>query len=698
MTQRDLAKALLHAETVALVGASANPAKNTGRPQRFLQAHGYTGQVVPINPNRGEVQGAPAFSKLTDAPGQIDHAFIMVPAPYVPEVIVDCASASIPLATIYTDGFAETGTDGAAFQQRIVNIARDGNVRLIGPNSMGVIDTRSRLTLSINGFLEASELQTGRLGVISQSGSIIGTMMSRGQARGISFSSLVSIGNECDVTVGELLQVMVDDPGTDAILLFLEGIRDAENLGAAARRAFDAGKPVIAYKLGRSSVGRELAISHSGAIAGPDASVDAFFRHHGILRVDMLETLFELPLLVQGIRPAEGKTVAVITTTGGGSAMVVDRLGAAGLDLAPPSPALKERMAAFGLDLGNRRIIDLTMAGTGKGVYAAALEVLMNEENLDAVVAVVGTSAQFDPEVAVQPIIQAPRTGKPLAVFLVPQADESLALLTKAGIAAFRTPEACADGVCAFLKWRQPSRLTNVLGDLTPVQKILEERTGNVLAEQKAAAIFSAVGVPMVPATILETPEAKIPDDLAFPVAAKVLSADLPHKTEAGAVALDLTNPAVLRKSARQIWAAAAAYAPTAHLEGVLIQPMITGLAEVLIGFRRDPETGPMVVLGIGGILAEIYSDAVVQPAPIALNVAYEMISEVRGLAPIRGYRNLPKGDLDALAAAITAVSRLAEIQQPCVLEAEINPLVIREANEGVVGVDALIYLVPENS
>ena len=214
---------------------------------------------------------------------------------------------------------------------------------------------------------------------------------------------------------------------------------------------------MIAYKLGRSDVGRELAVSHSGAIAGPDASVDAFFRHHGILRVDMLETLFELPPLIINARPTPGHRVAVVTTTGGGSAMVVDRLGAAGLELVPPSTRLKARMAEFGLDLGNRRVIDLTMAGTGKGVYGAALDVLLNEDKLDAVVAVVGTSAQFHPEVAVQPIIDAPKTGKPLAVFLVPQADRSLELLKDAGIAAFRSPEACADGVRALIDWRTPA-------------------------------------------------------------------------------------------------------------------------------------------------------------------------------------------------------------------------------------------------
>jgi len=691
MTHPDLAKALLHAETVALIGASADPEKNTGRPQRFLKAHGFSGRVVPINPNRDVVQGAPAYARIDDAPGPIDHAFVMVPAAHVPEAITGCAAAGVPVATIYTDGFAETGAHGAALQQRVVDIARAGGVRIIGPNSMGVIDTRSHLTLSINAFLEVPALKTGRLGVISQSGSVIGTMMSRGEARGIGFSSLVSIGNECDVGVGEVLDIMADDPGTDAVLLFLEAIRDAGMLADAARRAFDAGKPVIAYKLGRSEVGRELAVSHSGAIAGPDASVDAFFRHHGILRVDMLETLFELPPLLLGARPTASRKVAVVTTTGGGSAMVVDRLGAAGLELVPPSQALKDRMAEFGLNLGNRRVIDLTMAGTGEGVYGAALDVLLNDTDLDAVVAVVGTSAQFHPEVAVQPIIEAPKTGTPLAAFLVPQADRSLELLMAAGIAAFRTPEACADGVRAMLTWRAPAPVAGDGRNLDTIAKLLDGKHGQLLGEVDAARVFSALGVPMAAATLIDGPDAPIPDDLEFPVAAKVLSPDLPHKTEAGAVALNLADGDALRAAAQKIWAAARDYAPDARFDGILVQPMIRGLAEVLIGFRRDPETGPVAVLGLGGVLAEIYADAAVRPAPVDRAMADEMIGEVRGLAPVRGYRNLPTGDLDGLAEALIAVSRLAVLEYPSILEAEINPLCVQETR--VVAIDALIQL-----
>ena len=692
MTDQTLAHCLLHPKTIALVGASADPTKNTGRPQRFLKSHGFKGTILPINPNRDEVQGLPAYPSLKKAPVQIDHAFIMVPSAHVPAVITDCAQAEVCVATIYTDGFSETGENGARLQAEVSQIAQEGNVRLIGPNSMGVVDTRSRLTLTINAFLETSELKIGRLGLISQSGTVMGTMMSRGAARGIGYSSLISIGNECDVSVAELLGLMVDDPGTDAIILFLEAIRDADLFAANARRAFEAGKPVIAYKLGRSEIGRELALTHSGAIAGPDASADTFFRHNGILRVDMLETLFELPPLVFQTRPTTGGRVAVLTTTGGGAAMIVDRLGAIGLDLVSASPALRSRMAEFNIDLGNKPVIDLTMAGTRKGVYGAALEVLLNEPETDAVVAVVGSSAQFHPEVAVEPIINAPKTRKPLAVFLVPQADESLLLLQQAGVAAFRTPESCADGVRALIDWRAPANIPKTT-KLNTVARLIENFEGNTLNEVQSANFFAALGIPIAPSAILSNPSANLEIDLTFPVAAKVISADIPHKTEAGTVALNIPDVSALKIHSSAIWLSAQRNKPDARLDGILIQPMVSGLMEVLLGFRRDPEIGPVVILSTGGVLAEIYEDFAIRPAPIDLSTAQEMIEQVRGLASIRGYRNQPKGDLKSLAKCITAISQLAIIKNPSVLEAEINPLSIAEEGGGVLAVDALIRL-----
>jgi acyl-CoA synthetase (NDP forming) len=415
-TDTELARALFCPSAVALVGASGDADKNTARPQRFLQQHGYAGRIVPINPHRDEVLGLRAWPTLADAPGPIEHAFVMVPAPAVAEVIRDCARAGVKVASIYSNGFAESGESGAQRQQEVLELAREQGVRVLGPNSMGVVDAHAKTTITVNAALELPTLATGSLGVITQSGTVLGTLISRGQARGLGFSRLVSVGNEADLSVAEIGELLIDDEHTDTILLFLETVRDPVALARMARRAFSAGKPVIVYKLGRSAAGRAIAVSHSAAIAGPDAAATAFFRAHGMLRVDMLETLLELPPMVAGRRPPHGRRAAVLTTTGGGSAMVVDRLGVLGIETLPAPQSLVERLAGLGIDVADGPVVDLTMAGANRRAYSAALEELVNAEDCDTVVAVVGSSAQFHPQTAVEPIVTYAASAKPVGL------------------------------------------------------------------------------------------------------------------------------------------------------------------------------------------------------------------------------------------------------------------------------------------
>ena len=693
MADQALVQALLRPGAVALYGASGDPTKNTGRPQRFLKAHAYPGRIVPINPNRDTVQGEKAYAKAVDAPAGIEQVLIMVPKQDVLAAVEDCAVAGIKVATIYSDGFAETGAEGMALQNEIVAAAHAGGMRIVGPNSMGTIDLNTPMTLSINAILEMENIPVGNLGVISQSGSMLGALMSRGAARGIGFSSLLSIGNEADLSVAELIEVLVGDDRTNAILLFLEGVRDAVALGQAARLAHVAGKPVVAYKLGRSDVGRELAISHSGAVAGPDAAIDALLRHHGILRVGMMETLLELPMLALQSKPTGGNRVAVITTTGGGAAMVVDGLGAAGLELVAGPERLYEFFDGFGLSLGRGRLIDLTMAGTRDGVYGGALEILLNDDGVDAVVAVVGSSGQFHPDQTVAPIIDASNTGKPLAVFIAPNAPEALDRLAASNVAAFRTPEACVDGVRALLEWRPPAIVVTGKALAPSTAELLSSAKGLDMDEVSGRQLMAAIGIATAQSVMLAEPDAEVPDDLLYPVAAKVVSPDVAHKTEAGAVALGIKEEASLRDAMAKIWQSAQKYAPHARLEGIMVEPMVDALAEVLLGFRRDAEAGPVVVLGMGGILTEIYEDAAVRPAPVSKETAFKMIEEVKGLAVIRGYRNLAKGDCDALADAVVSLSGLAGAENPQVAEAEINPLMVQFEGEGVIAVDALVRL-----
>jgi acyl-CoA synthetase (NDP forming) len=637
-----LAQALFAPRAVALVGASGDAKKNTARPQRYLRKHGYRGRIVPINATREEVLGERAYPRLADAPGEIDHVFIMVED--VEAALEDCAAKGVRVASIYSNGFADAGPAGSRRQEELVEQARAMGIRLLGPNSMGVVDLNGGLALTVNAVLEMDAPPAGATSLVSQSGTMLGTLLSRGAARGLGFAKLVSVGNEADLAVGELLELLVDDPQTRVIALFLETVRDAERLARAARKAHAAGKPVVAYKLGRSALGEALARSHTGALAGTDRALDAFFRDCGILRVDLLETLIEIPPLLSGRSPpqvARVPKISVVTTTGGGAAAVVDRLGLHGIELASMN--------------------DLTMAATAD-TYAKTLERLLGSPECDAVLAAVGSSAQFHPELAVQPILRAPRTAKPLAAFLTPHAERSLALLAEKGVPAFRTPEACADAFAAYFAWRAP----RMAPGLPPVALTRKDSFGWV----------AELDIPVAEHSVVQPPDYR--HRIAYPVALKRL--DLEHKTEAGGVVLDVQSDMELRAHARRI-----------GQERLLVQRMERGLGEAIVGYRDDPVVGPLVLVGAGGTLAEIYRDFALACAPVSEAEALAMIEQVKGLAPLRGYRNLPKGDLAALARAVSALSRLALAPGRPVAEAEINPLIVRQ--RGVVAVDARLAL-----
>lgn len=689
---KGLFQSLFAPRVVALVGASGEAGKNTARPQRFLASIGYSGTVVPINPTRSDIFGAPAYPSLAAAHaalGAIDHAYVMAPGDAVERAVADCGACGVPVVSIFSDGFSELGPEGAARQARLVTSARNGKVRLLGPNSMGVVDVPGKVAITVNAVLEGGAPPAGSTSVISQSGTMLGTLMSRGAARGLGFAKLVSVGNEADLGIGELLDLLVDDADTRVIALFLETVRDAPRLAAAARRAHVAGKPVVAYKLGRSDLGEAMARSHTGAMAGTDAAVDAFLRDCGIVRVDMLETLIEIPPLLAGREPpvlARVPRVAVVTTTGGGAASVVDRLGVLGMEALVASPALKAELESHGVRVADSPIVDLTMAGSGKR-YAAVLDSLMASPDCDAVLAVVGSSAQFHPEVAVEPILRTKTGAKPLAAFLTPQADKSLTLLAQKGIPAFRTPEACADALATFFRWKAPR--ASGMRDHAQANAALPASASP--DESDALALFSTLGVPVAASATAVAPD--FAHGVAYPVVAKVRSPDIAHKTEAGGVLLNIGNTAEFAARVPDMLATVALARPQAKIAGVLVQHMEKGLAEVIVGYRHDPMVGPVVMVGAGGTLAEIYKDYALRIAPVSEAEAAEMIAEVRGLAIIRGYRNLPPGDVAALARAVAAFSRLASLSGQPIVEAEINPLLVKR--EGVVAVDGLVVLGP---
>ncbi len=696
----DLFHALFEPKRIALIGASADEKKTTARPQRFLRQHGFAGEILPVNPGRAEIMGDKAYKTLDAIAGEIDHAYILLNGKDAVAALAACGKRGVKVASILAGGFADAGAAGASLQDELVRIVRETGIRLVGPNSIGTVSTDPPMALTANAAFAVDRLRTGTWGLVSQSGSLIGALLSRADARGIGFSRLISVGNEVDLAVGEIADLMVDDPKTKAILLFMETLRDGERLAHAARRAHAAGKPVIAYKLGRSEIGQELAKSHTGAIAGSDATFDAFCRRHGIARVSMFESLVDVPALLVD-RPVaiqskgRGKRVAVATTTGGGAAMVVDNMAMAGLDIADPPQALVDWLKPLGIAAGEGKLVDLTLAGAKPEIVAGTIERLLADDGNDAAIFVVGSSAQFNPELAVEPLLKFAKSAKPFAVSLTPSAEKSLALLTAAGVPAFRHPESCAEAMAVCLLRPVPQPVPALAEPARAALDALEAGRAAGFDERRAADLFAALGVTMAKA--MAVPDAKrvaaAVSEIGGPVALKILSADIAHKTEAGGVALGLPDGQTAAVAAREIEKRVKAHMPTAKLEGFLVQKMERGLAEVILGFRRDPLVGPTITVGLGGVLAEIYKDAATRLAPVDEAEARQMIEEVKGLATIRGYRNLPRGDVGALARAIAAFSTLAHKAFAAVSEAEINPLLVKRDGEGVVAVDGLVLL-----
>jgi acyl-CoA synthetase (NDP forming) len=432
----------------------------------------------------------------------------------------------------------------------------------------------------------------------------------------------------------------LDDPAVGGYLLFLETLRHADALRRFALAAAERGKAIVAYKLGRSAAGARLSITHTGALAGEDDVAAAFFRDCGIARVHTLDGLIEgLPLVARvPIRGRGSPRVAVVTTTGGGAAMVVDQLGVRGIDVGP--------------------VVDLTLAGTRYDVMKAALDEQLAAPGVDLVVAVPGSSARHEPHLAVRPVIDSAGAAKPLAAFIVPDAPDALAMLSAAGVPGFRTPEACADAIAAAFSRRLRG---HPRADGDPAARAA--RRVSTLDELASYEVLDRLGIPHA-AT----------DNPSFPVALKVLSADIAHKSKAGGVVLDIPDEASLRKAKEEM-------KKRTGVDRFLVQQMVRGVGEALAGYRVDAQVGPIVMVAAGGVHAEAHRDRSIRLAPVDIDTAREMVAEVTRLQAL-------EGDLEALAAAVAALSQLAGDRT--VAEAEVNPLIVMEKGRGVVAVDAL--------
>ncbi|MDA7766178.1 acetate--CoA ligase family protein [Alphaproteobacteria bacterium] len=711
----DFAQPLIAPQSVALIGVSGDAKKLSARPLQFCQQHGFAGNIYIVNPRRDEVLGQKAYRSVTAIPEKVDHAYILVGTDLVEVALDDCIAAGVRVVSILADGFAEAGDAGMARQARLVAKAKAADMVLIGPNSMGVVNTNNGFVCTTNAAFKTDELPHGRLAVLSHSGSLIGTLISRGQERNTGFAALISLGNEAQSCVGSLGLELVEDDQIDGFVLFLETMRNPEIFAAFAATAKRLGKPVVAYMLGKSSDGQALSVSHTGAMTGEAEAVRAFLAHHNIAEVSQFDALFEAPalLLKKPQLKSRPRRATIVTTTGGGGAMLVDQLSIRGVNLAGLSPASKMFFKDQQIPFGSGKLVDVTLAGAQYDIMKKAITQLINDPETGIVVVAIGSSAQFNPELAVKPIIDAAKenpAGAPVIAFPLPIAKQSMAMLEANGIPCFGSVESCADSV-ALLLAAESSAFDDQRDDAIDLKDVQQQLDavmkaaaiggdGGVLNEVDGNQIFASLGLKGPRQLFLPLSEIKAQPasasvakaGLGYPLVAKLVSPDLPHKSDYGAVVLSIETGDALDAAVAQMRKAINSHLPAANIEGLLLQEMAFGLGEALVGLRHDNLVGPIITVGAGGIFAEIYKDVSIRPAPVSLATARKMIDEVKGFAALRGYRGKAKGDLEALANLVANLSQLANLRR--IAEAEINPVLVQA--DGVLMLDALIRIQPQ--
>ena len=682
--------ALFNPRSVAIVGASADPSKTGGRPVNYLLKHGFAGTIYPINPKADEISGLKCYASIADLPEAPDAAIVLLGAERSAAAVRELAAKGTRLAIVLASGFGEAGAEGQARQAELQAAA--GNMRILGPNTIGAMDLKKRIVLSASGALESDHLPAGGVSIASQSGGILGALLSRGAARGIGLAKLASTGNELDIDIADLIAYYAQDAATRVVAAYVEGIRSIERFRSAAEAMRAAGKPLVIYKVGRSESGARAAVSHTGAMAGEDRVYDALFRQIGAIRAESFGDLLDIPAMLSTGRAMSGRRIAVLTSTGGAGSLVADNCGMAGLDVPVLDDATARRLAdILGADAPvSANPVDVTLAGVKPEVMTAATETLLASDQIDGVVVVVGSSALAQPEVAVGAIKNgAANSSKPIVAYVSPNAPEILRELNEQGIPAFTAPETCA---VAFTAMQRKPRPAAPVARAVAKADVADLPSG-VLNEVESRDLFARFGLRGADQQVVQDAAGAIAAASAMGgrVVLKVVSRDIPHKSDVGGVRVGLTADDI--GPALEAMAQSLATKGLPKPEGYLVQKMLSGGTEMILGFRRDPQLGPLVLLGAGGVLAELTEDSAIRLLPLADRDAGEMIDELKITKLLSGYRGARKGDLEALEQAVLALANMAEALGDRLVEAEINPLFVLPEGEGVAAADGLVVL-----
>jgi acetate---CoA ligase (ADP-forming) len=693
---------LLRPRSVAIVGASADAEKLTGRPLVILQNFGFTGAIYPVNPRYPSIGAHRCYPDIAALPQPPDAAIVLLAGAKVAEAVRQLSAIGTGAAVVLASGFGESGPDGQARQDELKRAA--GTMRLLGPNSIGLVNVSERIVLSASHALIADEVVEGNIALVSQSGGILGSLFSRAHAAGIGFSKLIATGNECDIEVAEVVDHLVDDADTKVIALYLEGLRNPTAFQAAVTRARAVGKPVVAFKVGRSESGARSAVSHTGAMAGSDAAYAALFRQFGVIRAERYSDLLDIPLALSRGHTLHGGRLAIVTSTGGAAGLLADAAGMLGFDTPAPDDATTAKLEALAIDGAslNRNPIDVTLAGVKAETFRAVLQHVVASPSYDAVAVVLGSSALHDPEIAGRPLRDcAAVSDKPIIGFVSPDAPALVRRLNLAGVPTFPAPESCAAALAALRRASGPKPRSSSASEESiraDAHDIDALRKPGPLNEAESKRLFARFGIPITREIVAATPAEAEAAAKTFGgnVVVKALSRQVLHKSEVGGVALDV-SPEDVAAVCAQITGRFKS-CTRQEPDGFLVQERVRDGIELILGFHRDEQLGPTILLGMGGVTAELYHDTSLRLAPVSRADAEQMLDELKSAVLLRGFRGRPVADVPALVDAIVAFSAMIVAIGEHLQEAEINPLFVLPRGRGVVASDGVVVVKPRNA
>lgn len=697
---------LFNPETIAIIGASVDPVKTAGHPVSSLIENGFKGDIYPVNPKYKEIGGLKCYPFIEFVPREVDVAIIAVPAERVVAVLHECIREMVKAVIILTSGFAETGSHGREMQEEIVRLTQESGMLLCGPNSQGIFNALNGMSA---GFA-ITKLATGDnnfkfYGFISQSGGFGTSMYIMSSETGIGFTYFVSSGNEAGLTFSDYLVYMLNDENTKAVGGYLEGVKDGRKLFDAADMALEKEKPLILIKSGRHAAAAKAAASHTGSLVGSDRVYASFFHQKAIIRVEGIEELNAvLSVLAAGPLP-KGNRIAVVASSGGSGVLVSDKCVSAGLEVVPLAEDTRKKLDAILPSFGSSaNPVDATsQILVEPDLFLKCLKIVLGDPNIDMVICEQwpwegGNTSHLNA------LVEASRaTEKVLMVFMLGLellGREEIQYLRANRIPVARGQDFAVRVLGRVAQYSDRLRKINKAKFLPlPVEGIDKDRvkrlldgieSGRALSESLSREILSAYGIPCVAGGLAKNPDEVLETahDIGFPVALKIDSPEIQHKTESGGVRLNINNDQELLAAFREIMENVVRYNPGAHINGITVQKMLSGGTECIVGMKNDEVFGPTVLFGLGGVFVEALEDFALRVCPLSPFDAREMVSEIRGHRILSGFRGTPPADKDAVYDILLRVSQLA-MDFPEIKEAEINPLMV--FSQGAIATDALI-------